>query len=416
MAGGFEAVRLLDHRWSPRGAELRDTFARNRIPVGFHDVDDERGRRALAELGLDDPPLPVVVLRFTPEPRILLDPTDLAIAEAFGLAAPVDQTTVRDVVLIGAGPAGLAAAVHAASEGLRTCVVEKAAVGGQAGTSSLIRNYPGFPRGLSGSKLAGSSFEQSWAFGAEYVFMREAVGLETGGVHAVRLSDGSRVPTRSVVVATGVAYRRLDVPGLEELRGRGVYYGAATTEAPGFQGRRVAVVGGGNSAGQAAMHLSRYAAEVAVLVRGTDLAASMSDYLVREIAASPNVSVRHGVQVVGGGGDLSLERVVLRDLRTGAEETVPMDGLFVLIGSEPHTEWLAGVVERDRWGFLVTGADLRPRPGTRMPLPLETSVPGVFAVGDVRHGSVKRVASAVGEGAVAVSSVHQWLNEIRART
>jgi thioredoxin reductase (NADPH) len=415
MAGGYEPVRLLDHRWSLRGSELRDTFARNRIPVGFHDLDTEPGRRALAELGLEDPPLPVVVIRFTPEPRVLLDPTDLAIAEAFGLAAPVDAATVRDVVIIGAGPAGLAAAVYAASEGLLTAVVEARAVGGQAGTSSLIRNYPGFPRGLSGAKLAGSSFEQSWAFGAEYVFMREAVALETAGdLHTVRLSDGSRLPTRAVVVATGVAYRRLDLPELDALQGRGVFYGAATTEAPAFRGRRVAVVGGGNSAGQAAMHLSRYASGVVILVRGADLAESMSDYLVREIAAAPNVTVRHHVQVVGGGGEVRLERVVLRDLVTGAEETAAVDGLFVLIGSEPHTDWLDGVVERDRWGFLVTGSDLRPQPGTRMPLPLETSVPGVFAVGDVRHASVKRVASAVGEGAVAVASVHQRLNEIRA--
>lgn len=416
MAGGFEPVRLLDHRWSARGAELRDTFGRNRIPIGFHDVDTEAGRRLLAELGLTDPPLPVVVLQFTPEPRVLLDPTDLAIAEAFGLAAPLDDTRVADVAIIGAGPAGLAAAVYAASEGLTTVVVEAKAVGGQAGTSSLIRNYPGFPRGLRGSRLAFSSFEQSWAFGAEYVFMRHVVGLEPDdGVHVLRLSDGSALRARAVVVATGVAYRRLGVASLDELQGRGVFYGAASTEAPAFRGRRVAVVGGGNSAGQAAMHLSRFAEQVTILVRSPDLAASMSEYLVREIAAAPNVAVRYRVQVVAGRGDMRLERLTLRDLGSEDEETMPVDGLFVLIGSEPHTDWLGGVVERDRWGFLVTGPDLRPEPGQRMPLPLETSEPGVFAVGDVRHASVKRVASAVGEGAIAVTYVHRWLDEIRAR-
>lgn len=416
MAGPFEAVRVIGDRWSPRTADLRDTFGRNHIPIGFVEAGTDAGRRALADLGLEDPPLPVVVVQFTPEPRVLLDPSDVAIAEAFGLLTRLGDADVVDVAIIGAGPGGLAAAVYAASEGLRTAVVEQRAVGGQAGTSSLIRNYPGFPRGISGAKLAYASFEQSWAFGAEYLHMRSAVGLEPDGdLRVVRLSDGSHVRARAVVIATGVAYRRLGVPDLERFGGRGVSYGAATTEAPGYAGRRVVVVGGGNSAGQAAMHLSRFAAHVTIAVRGPDLAASMSDYLVREIAAAENVDVRHEVEVVGGEGDMRLERVVLRDRRTGTDEVVPADGLVVLIGSAPHTEWLEGVVERDRWGFVVTGPDLRPEPGTRVPLPLETSLPGVFAVGDVRHASVKRVASAVGEGAVSISYVHRWLEELRAR-
>lgn len=246
--------------------------------------------------------------------------------------------------------------------------------------------------------------------------MRRATALDPAGDgYAVDLSDGARIRARSVVIATGVAYRRLGVPQIEAMVGRGVFYGAATAEAPAFADRRVAVVGGGNSAGQAAMQLSRHAAHVDVLVRGADVAASMSDYLVRELAAAPNVTVRHRVEVVDGGGTVLLEHLVLHDLETDERETVPANGLFVLIGSEAHTEWLGSTVERDRWGFVVTGPDLRPEPGGRMPLPLETSLPGVFAVGDVRHGSVKRVASAVGEGAVAVAYVHRWLDELRRR-
>lgn len=413
---GFEPVRLIGERWSARTAELRDNFARNHIPVGFYEAGSEDGVRVLGELGLAAPRLPVLVIQITPEPTVLQDPTDLEIAKAFVQVGFYDATVDLDLTIIGAGPAGLAAAVYAASEGLHTLVVEKQAVGGQAGTSSLIRNYPGFPRGISGSRLAYASFEQSWSFGAQFLFMRVATALErVGDRFVVSLSDGARISAGAVIVATGVAYRRLGIPTLEALQGRGVFYGAATTEAPTFRGRRVFVVGGGNSAGQAAMYLARFAAEVTVLVRGADLAASMSDYLVRELAAAPNVSVRHRVQIVGGGGEMYLDHLVLADLDSGEQERVPADGVFVLIGSEPHTEWLGPSLERDRWGFVVTGPDLRPEPGGRMPLPLETSLPGVFAVGDVRHASVKRVASAVGEGAVSVAYVHRWLEEGRAR-
>lgn len=418
-SAGFEPVQIIGPRWSARTAELRDMFARNHVPIGFYDSDDD-GARLLDTLrdtlGLEDPSLPVVVIRLTPEAVVLGDPTDLEIAAAFGVVGSYDPGDDLDLVIIGAGPAGLAAAVYAASEGLRCLVVEQQAVGGQAGTSSLIRNYPGFPKGISGGRLAYHAFEQAWLFGSQSAFMRRAVGLTaTADGYAVDLSDGVRVTARSVIIATGVAYRRIGVPRLEELLGRGVYYGAATTEAPAFAGRRVFVVGGGNSAGQAAMHLARYANEVTVLVRGPDLAASMSDYLIRELASAPNVQVRYRAEIVDADGDLRLEHLVLRDLASGQDETVPADGVFVLIGSEPHTDWLGAAVERDRWGFVVTGPDLRPEPGERMPLPLETSLPGVFAVGDVRHGSVKRVASAVGEGAVAVVYVHRWLEEVRER-
>lgn len=416
-SGDFEPVRLVGERWSARSADLRDDFARNHIPVGFYDAAGPAGRRILDDLGLTDPALPVLVLQFTPEPVVLEDPTNLEIAQSFGLVAHAEPMADLDVVILGAGPAGLSAAVYAASEGLTTLVVERQAVGGQAGTSSLIRNFPGFPKGLSGSKLAFAAFEQAWSFGTQFLFMREATALDVAGDrYVVALSDGTRLTTRSVVIATGVAYRRLGLPALETLRGRGVFYGAATTEAPAFAGRRVVVVGGGNSAGQAAMHLARSAAQVSVLVRGATLAESMSEYLIRELASAPNVTVRHRVQVVDGGGGDVLDHLVLEDLDDGSRWTVPADGLFLLIGSAPHTDWLGQAVERDRWGFVVTGPDLRPEPGGRVPLPLETSLPGVFAVGDVRHASVKRVASAVGEGAVSVSYVHRWLEELRARS
>ena len=416
--GGFEAVRLVGDPASLRVHELRDTFNRNHIPLGYHEPDSAVGRTMIDRVG-PDARLPLISLRFTPQPTVLQDPTDIEIADAFGLTLRLDPDQVRDVVVIGAGPAGLAAAVYGASEGLDTLVVEQQAVGGQAGTSSLIRNYPGFPRGISGARLAFSAFHQAWMFGATFLFMRSVVSLRSeGDVHVLGMSDGTSVRSRTVVIAQGVTYRRLGVPELEELRGNGVFYGAAVTEAPQLQGCSVVVVGGGNSAGQAAVHLARFAGDVTVLVRGDGLAATMSDYLVREIDATATIHVESGVEVVGGGGAGRLERLVLRDRRTGAERERPADALFVLIGSEPRTEWLDGAVERDDWGFVVTGADLAggfgPATGhaDRMPGPLETSVPGVFAVGDVRRGSVKRVATGVGEGALAIPLVHRYLDQL----
>lgn len=415
QGGGFEAVRMIGDRWSERAQHLRDTFTRNRIPLGFYDADSDEGRGLLAGMQLDRPRLPVVQLRFRPQRPVLEDPSDLDIADAFGLLTPLDPDVVFDLVVVGSGPAGLGASVYGASEGLNTLVLEPEAVGGQAGTSSLIRNYPGFPTGISGNRLAFSSYLQAWAFGSTFHFMRSASGIRAeDGRLVLELNDGSSVRSRTAVLATGASWRRIGVPELEALTGRGVFYGAAVSEAPAMRGRHVFVVGGGNSAGQAAVHLSRYADRVTVLIRRASLTDTMSDYLIRELDALPNVDLRPRVQVVGGTGQDFLETFTLRDLDTG-EESVEEGVLFVLIGSEPRTEWLGGTLACDRWGFLVTGnallaPDVTPAwPLDRPPALLETSLPGVFAAGDVRSGSVKRVASAVGEGALAVTLVHAHL-------
>lgn len=418
--GGFEAVRMIGDPTQPRTHELRDSFNRNHIPIGFHDARSARGQQMLDDLGLGDDRLPVLVLLFTGEPTVLADPTDPEIADAFGITTSPDPDEEFDVTIIGAGPAGLAAAVSAASEGLRTLVVEETAVGGQAGTSSLIRNYPGFPRGVSGNKLAFNAFQQAWSFGAAFLFLRRATGLARQGRHlVVSLNDGTAIRTLTVIVATGVSYRRLDVPGADELMARGVFYGAAVSEAPTMSGAEVFVVGGGNSAGQAAVHLAKFARRVTILVRGTTLADSMSDYLVREIEASPTVEVLHQTEVAACNGSDHLESIVLRSRADGHEREARADGLFVLIGSAPHTDWLEGVVQRDRWGFILTGPDVpldlrgHREVAADAPGALETSLDGVFAVGDVRRGSVKRVASAVGQGAVVIPFVHQYLDEVQ---
>ena len=413
--GGFEAVRMIGDRWSTRAQHLRDTLGRNRIPLGFYDADSDDGRAILEGLHLESPRLPVVQLRFRPGRPVLEDPSDLDIADAFGLLTPLPEDAVYDVVVVGSGPAGLGASVYAASEGLRTLVLEPEAIGGQAGTSSMIRNYPGFPTGISGNRLAFSAYLQAWAFGSSFHFMRWGPGLTVeDGLLRLALSDATSVVSRTVVLATGAAWRRIGVPELEAFTGRGVFYGAAVSEAPAMRGRHVFVVGGGNSAGQAAVHLSNYADRVTVLIRRGSLAETMSDYLIRELEALPNVDIRPRAQVVGGTGSDFLESVTLRDLDSGAETEEP-GVLFALIGSEPRTDWTAGALARDRWGLLLTGArlledDVTPRwPLERPPALLETSMPGVFAAGDVRAGSVKRVASAVGEGALAVTLVHAHL-------
>jgi thioredoxin reductase (NADPH) len=412
---GFEAVRLIG-RQDARTHTLRDNFKRNHIPIGSYDADTESGRRMLASMDLVDPELPVIALQFTTPPTTLVNPTDIELADAFGLMDPVASDTLYDVVVVGAGPAGLAVSVYAASEGLTTLVVEREAVGGQAGTSSLIRNYPGFSRGVSGAHLAYRSFQQAWTFGAEFLFFRHAVGLEAeGDERVVSLSDGGRVRARSVVVANGVDYRRLDVPVLDEMVGRGVYYGAAVTEAPAMSGTPVFVVGGGNSAGQAALHLARYAKHVTLLVRGHDLS-TMSDYLVSQLRSSPNCTVRYDVAVAGGSAvDGCLASIEVEDLRDHRTEQLDAGGLFVLIGAKPHTDWLDATLQRDRSGFILTGADVDRTTSsdpTHVPLPLETSMRGVFAVGDTRFGSVKRVATAVGDGASAVQYLHGYLAEV----
>jgi len=321
------------------------------------------------------------------------------------------------VVVVGAGRAGLSAAVYASSEGLNTLVVEREALGGQAGTSSLIRNYLGFSRGVSGAELATRAYQQAWVFGAKFLMMQGALGLRAEGEDRVlTLSCDDEVRARAVILASGVEYRRLDVPALERFQGAGVFYGASIADARALAGEDVYIVGGGNSAGQAAVHLCRFARRVTILIRGDTLARSMSNYLREEIASLANVDVRMHTQVADGGGDSRLERLVLSDTVTGETETVPAAALFLLIGSHPHTEWLPHEIARDEWGFLVTGPD-RPDAGDRLAasdddrpvLPLETTMPGVFATGDVRHRSVKRVASAVGEGSMAVSFVHGHL-------
>ena len=419
----FEAVRIVGAQWDSRSQELRDLFGRNRIPIGFYDVASERGRRILSDLDLTDPDLPVLVLRFAAKQPVLTNPSNLQIADAFGLMTPPPEDEVFDVAIVGAGPSGLAAAVYASSEGLRTVVIEREAVGGQAGTSSLIRNYLGFPRGVSGSRLTFEAYQQAWSFGTTFLFMRSAQGLEVDGVRrVVHLSDGRRVTARTVIISTGVDYRLLDVPAVERLRGRGVFYGAAVSEAPAMRGRPVIVVGGGNSAGQAAVHLARWAERVTMLVRSDNLAGSMSDYLVREIASVPNVDVRYRVRIVDAIGSDYLGAVVVEDLGTGKRDTIATSGLFALIGSQPKADWARATVAGDQWGFLVTGMELLdpsivavdtpPWPLDRPPAMFETNVPGVFAVGDVRRNSVKRVASAVGEGASTVPLVHSYLQEL----
>jgi thioredoxin reductase (NADPH) len=422
---GFEAVRVIGHQ-DERTHLLRDAFSRNHIPVGFYAAEGESGRRILRGLGVEEPEYPVLDLRFTSPPRTLQNPSDTDLVEAFGLTTRLDPDVVWDTVVIGAGPAGLAAAVYAASEGLSTLVVEREAIGGQAGTSSLIRNYPGFARGISGNHLAFRSFQQAWMFGAVFHFFRSATGLEVDGdEQRVLLSDGTSARTRTTVVATGVDYRLLDLPEVEALIGRGVFYGAAVTEARAMTGLPVHVVGGGNSAGQAALHLAKYASHVTLLVRGPNVADSMSDYLVSQLRSTRNVHVRHRGEVSGARAvDDRLGEVRVTDRDDGSTSWSPCHGLFVLIGSTPHTRWLEGAVERDEYGFVLVGTDATAAAATAggrgagstdgsdagpPRQPLETTARGVFAVGDTRRGSVKRVATAVGDGAAVVAAVHAHL-------
>ena len=411
---GFEAVRLIGHH-DERTHLLRDAFARNHIPVGFYEAEEESSRRILRGLGIDEPRFPVLDLQFTSPPRTLQDPSDTDLVEAFGLTTELDPDVVWDTVIIGAGPAGLAAAVYSASEGLSTLVVEREAIGGQAGTSSLIRNYPGFARGISGNHLAFRSFHQAWMFGTVFHFFRSATGLQVDGEEQqVLLSDGTSARTRTTVVATGVDYRRLDLPEVEALIGRGVYYGAAVTEARAMTGLPVHVVGGGNSAGQAALHLAKYAAQVTLLVRGADVADSMSEYLVGQLRATRNVEIRHRVAVTGiRAVDDRLTEVQVTDRDGGAAAWSACHGLFVLIGSSPHTGWLGDAVARDEQGFVLVGTDATRAVGVAdagaSRQPLETTASGVFAIGDTRRGSVKRVATAVGDGAAVVATVHVHL-------
>ena len=398
-------VHIIGDSWSGRAYELREVFERCAVPHAFCLAHSDEGRELLARAN-PEATLPVMIL---PDGRALSDPSNAELAEAAG--APVDfEERTYDVVIVGSGPAGLSAAVYGASEGLRTLVVDEGGIGGQARSSSLIRNYLGFPRGVSGSRLAERAYEQASVFGASFVFMHRATALSRSGDRLeVLLSDGRRVSAAAVILATGASYRRLDFPSLEVLNGAGVFYGAPASEAHALIGKEAYVVGGGNSAGQAALHLARYARRVTLVVRAESLEAGMSHYLVREVAATPNVEVRTRTAVVGGGGEGRLQELVLGESATGDEQAVAADALFVLIGARPHSDWLPDEIASDRHGFVYTGEDVRADHGwplERRPFSLETSMPGVLAAGDVRHASVKRVASAVGEGSIAVHLVH----------
>ncbi|WP_369253234.1 FAD-dependent oxidoreductase [Geodermatophilus amargosae] len=405
--------RIVGDEWDPRCHDVRDGLTVNGVPFLFHPQDSDAGRRLVQDHALDVERLPAVIRH---DGTVLYRPSMVELAVSHGIRIQ-PSTSVYDLVVLGAGPAGLAAAVYGASEGLRTLLLEERAIGGQAGTSSMIRNYLGFPGGIGGGELAHRAWQQATLLGAEFVFTHQVTALSADGDrHVLGFRDGGSVAARAVVLATGVRYRRLGIPDLDRLTGAGVFYGAAGVMAPAVAGEEVYVVGGANSAGQAALHLAQYAARVTLLVRGDSLDAGMSHYLVRQVEATPNVRVRLRTQVVGGRGGSRLEGLTLQDRGTGRTEEVGAAAVFVLIGAEPRTGWLAPAVRLDEHGFVLTGRDVPSCdwPLVRDPYPFETSRPGVFAAGDVRYGSVKRVAGAVGEGSVTVGSVHRHLADLAA--
>jgi thioredoxin reductase (NADPH) len=407
---GMELIHIVGNELSARSNEIRELLNRNGIPYGFHNATSPAAKRLSEEHGVELKTLPAVFLL---DESVLFDPTDAEIMDAIG-ETPNELSC--DVAVIGAGPAGLTSAVYAGSEGLRTLVVEGHMIGGQAGASSLIRNYLGFPRGISGAALTQRAYEQAWLFGAKFVFARGVTQVRTEGRKRIlTLSDGREITTTTVIVATGAEYRRLEVPEIERFVGRSVFY---TT----FPGTRLvgdfdaAVTGGGNSAAQAAIHLAGTARRVTLVVRGDSLERGMSDYLVQRIRNAPNIEVRLNAEVVGAEGNDLMERLAIRDNVSNVVDTIPAKFLFVLIGAVPRTDWLANAVQRDAKGFIVTGhdVDLGNWPLARMPMGFETSVPGIFAAGDVRLGSMKRVASAVGEGAGTVQNIHQYMEDSHA--
>ena len=407
-----EVVQIVGEEWESRAHALRDLFARLGLPMGFYAPGSERGREILAQAPGEGDRLPVVAFRTG---SVYVDPSFEQIATALGFST-VPERDRCDVAIVGAGPAGLAAAVYAASEGLATTVIDEGLPGGQAGTSSRIRNYLGFPTGLSGRDLTNRALEQAWFFGARLVLSKRVCAIvPAADGHVIELTGAPPIAASTVIVASGVAWRRLDVPPLERLQGAGVFYGAAAADASAAEGLRVFIVGAGNSAGQGAVHLARAAAEVTLLVRGDRLAASMSDYLVRQLDELPNVRIRLRTEVVGASGSTRLTGLTLRD--PGGTEEVAAEALYVMIGAEPHTDWLDGTLARDDQGYLLTGDEVlaqtaHPWPLERPPMLLETSLPGVFAAGDVRRSSVKRVASAVGDGSIAVRFAHLRLAEL----
>ncbi len=409
-------IKVVGHRWSARSSATREFLARNQVPYRWYPADEPEGRRLLEAAHADDQRLPVVI---TQDGEALIEPSETELADHVGLATS-PSTGFYDLVVVGGGPAGLGSAVYGASEGLRTLMVERIATGGQAGQSSRIENYLGFPDGVSGAQLTDRARRQAHKFGAEILTTRDVTGLEANGsARTIRFSDGTAVDSHTVILATGVSYRQLAAPGLDKFTGAGVYYGSALTEATGCADHDVYIVGGANSAGQAAVYLAKTARSVNILVRGPSLEKSMSHYLIQQVEAIPNIVVRTCTEVVQARGDGHLEQLTLRDANTGATQDIDAQWLFVFIGAAPLTDWLDGVVVRDQRGFVLTGPDLptpngRPAgwPLDRAPYHLETSVPGVFSAGDVRAESAKRVASAVGEGAMAVMLVHRYLEKL----
>jgi thioredoxin reductase (NADPH) len=416
----YEGIRVLGTRWSPRSYELRDFLARNHVPYQWidteHSSNDPETKRLLEALGAEAASLPVVLF---PDGTKFLECVPAAVAQKVGLR-PRAQTNFYDLAIAGGGPAGLAAAVYGASEGLHTVIVEREAPGGQAGMSSKIENYLGFPIGLSGGDLARRAVMQAQRFGVEILSPQEAVGVRTEGSYRImRLADGSEISCHALMIASGVQWRRLDAPGVDRLQGAGVYYGGGSTEALSCKGEIVYVIGAANSAGQAAMNFSRFAERVVILVRGDSLSSTMSQYLIDQVKRTPNVQVWTHASVAEAHGDTHLEEISVLCSDTNKIERVPAAAMFIFIGALPQTDWLGDLVQRDDRGFILTGPDLlwngaRPKGWTldRDPFLLETNVPGLFAVGDVRHGSVKRVASGVGEGSVAVQFIHQYLSKV----
>ncbi len=406
-------TKLVGHRWSARSNEVREFLARNQVPYRWYSSDEPEGERLLAAADADGLTLPVVI---TSDGEALVAPADAELAARVGLST-VPAADFYDLIIIGGGQAGLGAAVYGASEGLRTVLVERTATGGQAGQSSRIENYLGFPDGVSGAQLTDRARRQARKFGAEVLTTRDVVGLDvTGSGRSVRFADGGTISAHTVILATGVSYRKLEAPGADELAGRGIFYGSALTEADGCADQDVYIVGGANSAGQAAVYLARTAKSVTILVRGNSLRTSMSHYLIQQIEDIPSISVRTCTEVTQTHGTEHLEKLTLRDSSSGQTQLVDAQLLFVFIGAAPRTEWLDGVVNRDGRGFVVAGPDLSPGGGLpkgwpldRAPYHLETSVPGVFVAGDARSESAKRVASAVGEGAMAVMFVNRYL-------